>query len=310
MNRLAAELEARLLREPTVFQATRIQSLLADIEAITKSAYNRAQKNVVNSAVDLAESEAGITTKVYSRASIVDFTLPSTEQLVIAVERAPMVPLGNGVSQVNLVDAFSKFSDAKSKSSQQLILDRMALGDTTQQIAKALSSKIKTLDRRQLTALVKTATNHASSVARNAVYVQNARLLDGYEWLSTLDNKTTLVCGARDGQVYQVGTGPMPPAHFNCRSTTIPRVSKKYSANVPGGGRPSVGPDGAAEQSAATGYGGWLRKQPKEFIDEALGPERSALFRNGGYNMDRFTDPTGRTYTLKELASQDALVLQ
>jgi hypothetical protein len=50
------------------------------------------------------------------------------------------------------------------------------------------------------------------------------------------------------------------------------------------------------------------RRQNKEFIDEALGIERSRLFRAGKLGIDKFVDPTGRVYTLSELESMNPIV--
>lgn len=43
-----------------------------------------------------------------------------------------------------------------------------------------------------------------------------------YLWISVLDEATTNVCRSRNGNVWRYGAGPMPPAHINCRSSTMP----------------------------------------------------------------------------------------
>jgi hypothetical protein len=53
--------------------------------------------------------------------------------------------------------------------------------------------------------------------------------------------------------------------------------------------------------SANTTYGTWLERQPTAFQNEALGPERASLFRNGGLKIDRFVDSTGKEYTIDQL---------
>lgn len=95
----------------------------------------------------------------------------------------------------------------------------------------------------------------------------------------------------------------------NCRSTTIPDVKDEYNlAKKAVGKRPSVGASGAEEVGGRTTYGGWLKKQPVEFIDEALGVERSRLFRSGKLTIDKFLDPTGRVYTLDQLKAMNPFV--
>lgn len=62
--------------------------------------------------------------------------------------------------------------------------------------------------------------NVGQSVAGGAI---GNRVLTGqYEWVSVLDDATTEICRSRDGKRYQYGSGPVPPAHVRCRSTTVP----------------------------------------------------------------------------------------
>jgi SPP1 gp7 family putative phage head morphogenesis protein len=43
-----------------------------------------------------------------------------------------------------------------------------------------------------------------------------------YRYVATLDSRTSSICAALDGREFEYGKGPMPPQHFNCRSTTVP----------------------------------------------------------------------------------------
>ena len=111
----------------------------------------------------------------------------------------------------------------------------------------------------------------------------------------------------RDGKVYPFApNSPTPPAHWGCRSVIVPKVKKKYDlfADLDG-----VRPSESGEVSTRTTYGGWLKKQPKAFVDEALGPTRGRLFRSGKVKIDGFTDPTGRVYTISELYALNDIVL-
>lgn len=42
-----------------------------------------------------------------------------------------------------------------------------------------------------------------------------------YQWVAVLDSVTTEICRGRNGNVYAYGKGPLPPAHWNCRSTIV-----------------------------------------------------------------------------------------
>jgi SPP1 gp7 family putative phage head morphogenesis protein len=211
---------------------------------------------------------------------------------------------------LTIEDALRQFSAKKRKQIAQIISDGVTLGETTPVISRNIGNTINTLTRRQLDSLVRTITNHTASAARNQIYEANSDVLDGYRFIATLDGRTTLICASNDQKVFPIGAGaPMPPLHWGCRSTTIPAVSPEFDVGSKlHGQRPSVGSTGAKQVSGRTTYGGWLKKQPTEFIDEALGVERSRLFRSGKMTIDKFVDSTGRVYTLKQLESLNPMV--
>lgn len=308
LNRLRRDIMARLSQEPTEFQRQRLEAVLADIDQLYQNATLQISRTTITANRQLAESEAAFNVKLYSKASTVNFRIPSTEALIAAVESAPMVPLKPGAASVNIQEALAQFGMKKAKQVTQIISDGVSLGKPTGEIITEVGVHINTLQRRQLRTLVHTATNHVSSVARAATFAGNGELIEGYEWVSTLDGRTTFICASRDGEVYQVGAGPMPPAHWGCRSTTIPRIRAEYNVAGRGGQRPSVGDSGAQLVSANMTYGTWLKQQPVGFVDEALGVERSRLFRSGKLSIEQFVDPTGRVYTLQQLEQMHPFV--
>jgi len=155
--------------------------------------------------------------------------------------------------------------------------------------------------------MVRTALSHTSSVARNKTFTDNSDLIPYYEWVSTLDGRTSPVCRARDGNVYKVSKGPLPPAHYNCRSTTAPLFKsdvkvdgKKLTKLDQGGTRASI--DG--QVSADLNYNDWLKKQSKAFQVDVLGKDKAKLFRDGGITMDKFVNDRGQALTLAELKTK------
>lgn len=300
LNRLRRKILARLSQSNTEFQSNRLGMLLADIDNLLLAGYADIGNDLRAELGKLATSEANFGRLMINKAFGADFVLPNDEILAAVVDSSVI-----GTSKLGINDALQQLSSRKQKQIRNIIVDGVALGDSPQKIKREVHTIMNTLHRRQVSALVHTSVNHVSSVARDALYRANDRLMDGYEWVSTLDSRTTLICGSRDGQVYQVGQGPMPPAHWNCRSTTVPHIAGSTK-----GMRPSVVQGKAKQVKASTNYGAWLKKQPIEFIDEALGPERSKLFRQGKLALDKFVDPTGRVYTLKQLESMNPFVFQ
>jgi len=83
--------------------------------------------------------------------------------------------------------------------------------------------------------------------------------VDKYVWISVLDSKTTPICRKRSKKVYQVGNGPIPPAHYACRSSTAP-----YN-------RGDRIPDNIGE---------WLLKQPLSRVKTLIGAKQAERLFN------------------------------
>lgn len=134
--------------------------------------------------------------------------------------------------------------------------------------------------------VIRTSTQHVSTQARVATWEANKDIIDGYQWVSTLDGKTSKVCRSLDQQVFEIGNGPLPPIHPNCRSTTVPYFKDDIELW-----------DKDATRSAETGpvqvstsYYEWLKRQPAAFQDDAIGPTRGKLLRGGGLSAKEFAD--------------------
>ena len=161
--------------------------------------------------------------------------------------------------------------------------------------------------RRDIASIVRTAVNHTANTARDQVYQNNESLLKGVEWLSTLDLRTTLICAGYDGQVFPLDSGPRPPAHWNCRSTTIPVVKSWRELGIdldeaPPGTRASM--DG--QVSDTVNYAEWLTKQTKARQLEILGPSRYKIWK-AGEPITKFTT-SGQVLTLDQLKAKGIVV--
>ena len=156
--------------------------------------------------------------------------------------------------------------------------------------------------------------------------------------MATLDSRTTHICMSLDGNKYEIGKGPIPPVHFQCRSMRVAILTpaavgkrpireftkqglvRDYSrqnglkvqgnrANLPRGHK---GPFDAFAQKrmrdltgqapAKTTYQEFLGRQTTEFQNDVLGAARGKLFRDGGLTLDKFVDHTGKLFTLDQLS--------
>lgn len=278
LNRLRRQVVGRMADATTEFQAGRLGALLADIDGLLSDGFKSMSDTVMSEVFDQARNEADFT------ANIFDFTLPADSALIAAVSTRVMQ------DNLTIIEALNKFSVKKRQELANIIKDGIVLGDAPEIITRKVHTIMSTLHVRQVRALTHTVVNHVSSVGRSETYAANG--VEKFEWVATLDSRTTLICGSRDGKTFRVGFGPMPPAHWNCRSTTVPAGTTRVS-------RPAV-VDGKVQHTKQT-YAQWLKRQSKSFQDEALGPERALLFRKGELKLDKFVDPTGRVYTLDQL---------
>lgn len=157
------------------------------------------------------------------------------------------------------------------------------LGETVRAIrgtkANNYADGVWATNSRDAKTVVRTAYQHVSSVAFNNSLVSSE--LERYQLVATLDSRTSKICRSLDLQIFEVGKGPVPPLHPNCRTRMVPYW----------------GPDDSGgTRSSATGYVAqdesfyeWMKKQPASYQDESLGKTWGKLFRDGGVEPQEFS---------------------
>ena len=145
------------------------------------------------------------------------------------------LPNGNIMQQ-----AFNRISESTVQLFRSTVEDGLITGETTPQMIKTLIGNSKQNDTanilqmvqkggilttppvNQVRTLVRTSVNQVANTAALNVYRANSDITKKYRYTATLDNRTTAVCGALDGRVFEYEKGPKPPQHFNCMSTIVP----------------------------------------------------------------------------------------
>ena len=151
---------------------------------------------------------------------------------------------------------------------------------TPRQIAAAGGESIK-LAKHQIKTVVRTSVNQVQNQASQAVYAANSKVAPKYEYVATLDSKTSNICKRLDGRKFAYNKGPTPPQHFNCRSTTVPVVDYEGLSKRKGFedlSQPPVGkvvsrPSATGRVPQGTQYGDWLLTQDKKLQIKTLGSE-------------------------------------
>lgn len=239
-------------------------------------------------------------------------TAPTAEELWSRIKFAPLA-LSN--APVVLNDLLSGWGDNERNRLLRGVQTGFLQGQTTRQIVSGVAGAggLADISERNVMTVVRTAVSHVSNTARDEVYSSNNDIVQKYQWVSTLDSRTSTVCKSRDGQKYAIGKGPMPPAHPNCRSTTIPIIEDDFLDFLDEGAvRAARGANGGTQVDASTSYYDFLKQQPAWFQDEALGPVRGKIFRNSGISPEEFrvisVDGFGRPLTLQQMADLDKRV--
>jgi SPP1 gp7 family putative phage head morphogenesis protein len=213
---------------------------------------------------------------------------PATFSLTAA--KGATITLPNGEV---LEKAFRGVAVDQAERFSQVVRNGLLTGETTPSIAKRLIGNLqfgeeaKTVRQlvaaggqatavadNQVMALVRTSINQVANSASQQVYEANQDITKKYRYVATLDSRTSSICAALDGQEFPYGRGPMPPQHFNCRSTTVPIIDPDI-----------LPPSTIAKRASADGpvpintsYGQWLKDQPLKTQQDVLGPSKVPYF--------------------------------
>lgn len=105
-------------------------------------------------------------------------------------------------------------------------------------------------------AILATSLQYATTVTNSAIASVHFNL---YQWVSVLDSRTTEICRSRNGNIYVYGEGPLPPAHWNCRSKDVPLFG-----------------DGEPLHDIPGSFFDWLATQPKKLLNDMIGTALAA----------------------------------
>lgn len=272
------------------------------------------EQAVLASAEELAEYEVGLIESLLDSATTEEIFQTSPELIWSTVSKEPIILTSStGVVTTTTIEGLVEIY---ANGLRQEILQQVQLGiiegesiDKIQQ--RVTGSLASTKANRDARAMIRTVVNHTGSQARAVAYRANERILEGEDFVATLDRRTTLICiSAELNSPYPVGVGPMPPLHYQCRSIRSPRIKPEFQLSGLVGERPAVGMDdqGKTDRGVVSGnttYSGFLRRQPESFQDEVLGRERAKLWRAGKVQLDSFVDSKGGVIPLDELKDKD-----
>lgn len=245
---------------------------------------------------------------------------PQTYSLTAAQGATITLPNGQVVSK-----AFRGIATSQAERFSQVVRNGLLTGETTPNIARRLigslqfgeeaktvgqliaaGGELTAVANNQVIALVRTSINQVANTASQQVYEANQDITQKYRYIATLDTRTSAICRALDGREFDYGKGPMPPQHFNCRSTTVPVINYKELGfdpppSVTKGKRASM--DG--QVPADTTYGKWLKdKMPGETEADVIRRQQDALGSKAPY-FRRLANKYGPDDAMAKLVKDD-----
>lgn len=331
------------LRTPVEWQ--RLQRLQQQLATIRAGAWEQASEFLQNEMVQLAYQEPIHMSRALQAVLpvVVETTMPSTRMLrAIALSR----PFEGRV----LKDWAQHMAAEDIRRIHSAIQMGMVAGEANETIARRVvgtralkgADGVTEVGRRQVNSITRTAVMHIANSARNEFMQENSDIITGEYFVATLDSRTTPVCMANDGKVFELGKGPIPPLHWGCRSLRVAaldggavgeRPAKPYTERqlLDEWGK-DHGLEGIAKRDdlpygtkgaydkwrrnrirqlvgqipAGTNYNQWLKGQSVDFQNDVLGKMKAKLFRDGGLALDKFVDAKGGELTLAQLAQKEA----
>ncbi|MDD3123560.1 MAG: minor capsid protein [Candidatus Izemoplasmatales bacterium] len=146
----------------------------------------------------------------------VSFTAPGGKQLETAIRERW---LGQNYSERIWADKNRMLMNLEQTLSQEFVRGR-----NPREVSKDFADKMNT-SYHNAQRLIRTELNYISNKGSMKAY-KESEVVDQYQYLATLDSRTSDICSEMDGKIFDLKEGKvginLPPLHPHCRSTTIP----------------------------------------------------------------------------------------
>jgi SPP1 gp7 family putative phage head morphogenesis protein len=222
---MAKQLAAQLRDNPPVteWSRKRLNNQLSDVKSLMGAVFTEYNKGLFNDLKEFSAHEAAFEAQALEKvieSKAIEVTLASDVQAFAAVTSQPLIV---GDTAVLLNPFIKEWEASQVRRVQNVVRSGFFQGQTIDQMVKSISGKNGVLDKKTRAsnrAVIRTATNHVSSVARETTIEENDDITTGYEWVSTLDSRTSSQCKSLDGTEFlRKDKGkefqPKPPIHIN-----------------------------------------------------------------------------------------------
>jgi len=182
---------------------------------------------------------------------------------------------------------------------ESAISDGASLSKTTTAVVESLK-----VARHEAAAYVRTVIMQTANDSARLMHQENADILQGEQYVATLDDSTCPICGPLDGNVYYFDKGPnapRPPLHPGCRCYMSPYLKSWRELGLPESIPDVVKQQLNGRRAERITWEQWVTAKNSR-LESALGPTRAELFRQGKAKLDDFATRT-EIIPLRDLAA-------
>jgi len=241
------------------FTRVELQQFIRRFQFAQNYAYNQYTQQLIKLLQDFVAADLEVHSAIYKQVTgkpMPDTITPASLWANIANAIIP----ANGMT---INDTLSNFASTSALKVANRLSMGYANGDTTQDV---LASIVGEKEQRHRDGMFNTFNNQNNAIIATILQQVSTQVhstvasvfFENYQWVAILDSKTTLICRSRNGNVYVYGKGPLPPAHYFCRSKDVPLAEGDELHDLP---------DNFFE---------WLVTQPEEVLANMLGQATAA----------------------------------
>ena len=277
----------------------RLEKVFENIKKLTASGYSEIRNTLKQDLLEFSKRE------VKNQISMISDSIPLNYSFT-----EPAVPVlrqivnSSHVLGQPITDIFKSLESRIVNEVKKQVIIGINEGSSIENILSRLVSRTGVFkrERNNIKAVIRTTINHTMTQSRESVYQDNKSLIKKVQYVATLDTRTSIICANLDGRTYEIGVGPRPPRHPNCRSTTIPVLASWKELGIPlkeitNAQRVSM--DGKVSQSIR--FPEWIKKQDEFDQRKFFGKTRFELFKKGKLTISEMVDQNHRPIDVARL---------
>lgn len=285
----------------------KLKSLLNNVYSKIDDSYNNLNKALADDLLDIAKLSSE--TAIKSINNNIKFELLTNS---VTVEQLKTLLNNDALFGAVSSEWWTRQSTSLKNKFADVLRSGILSGKSTSEIVKSLRENLNITNSKKVEALVRTSVASINNQSKLLVYQKNKDVFKGFQQISTLDSRTTDICIAYSGKMWDMDYNPIGhdlpyndgvPRHWGCRSVIVPIIKsfKDLGLNideVPKTVRASI--DGYVPQDIT--FEEFLKKKGIAFQNKTLGKERAKLFREGKITLlDLISSDGSRSLTLNEI---------